>query len=161
MYNSKKWSYTCIARKNWSYTCITRKNMEWYIPIHSYTFHLFRRFWGKGFWKSIVCLAFVWPKKCGAMGRDCWNQKCYNLGFKFWQVRHDGPQWFKSKGMHVPQNHTFFWARQADWKVPQVTLLLMLSNHGPVLPQPQRLIEPLLYKLGPVITVLKDCLAAS
>ena len=120
MYNSKKTELYMYSPKKWSYTCITRKKMELYIPIHSYTFHLFRRFWGKGFWKSIVCLAFVWPKNCGPMGRECWNQKvhtCYNLGFKFWQVRHNGPQWFKSKGMHVPQNHTFFWARQADWKV--------------------------------------------
>ena len=47
--DKKKWSYTCITRKKWSYTCITRKNMELYIPIHSYTFHRSRRFWGKGF----------------------------------------------------------------------------------------------------------------
>ena len=26
MYNSKKWSYTCITRKKRSYTCIARKN---------------------------------------------------------------------------------------------------------------------------------------
>jgi hypothetical protein len=37
----------------------------------------------------------------------------------------------------------------------------MLPNHGLVLLQPQRLIEPLLYKLGSVITVLQGCLAAS
>ena len=43
----------------------------------------------------------------------------------------------------------------------KTTLLLMLSNHGLVLPQPQRPIEPLLYKLGSGITVLQGCLAAS
>ena len=66
--DKKKRSYTCITRKKWSYTCITRKNgvihvqpekmelymynskkMELHIPIHSYTSHLFRRFWGRGF----------------------------------------------------------------------------------------------------------------
>ena len=51
-------------------------------------------------------------------------------------------------------------AKQTE-KCPQVTLLLMLSNHGLVLPQPQRPIEPLLYKLGSGITVLQGCLAAS
>ena len=94
MYNSKKWSYTFL-----------------YIPI--------RRFWGKGFWKSMFFFCFCLTKKCGPMGRDCWNQTVhisYNLGFKIWQVRHNGPQWFKSKGMHLPQT-TLFWARQADWKV--------------------------------------------
>ena len=114
MYNSKKTELYMYSPKKME---LYMYNSKKHGVIHSYTFHLFRRFWGKGFWKSIVCLAFVWPKKCGPMGRDCWNQKCYNLGFKFWQVRHNGPQWFKSKGTHVPQNHTFFWARQADWKV--------------------------------------------
>ena len=52
MYNSKKMELYMY----------NSKKMELYIPIHSYTSHLFRRFWGRGFWKSIVCLAFVWPK---------------------------------------------------------------------------------------------------
>ena len=111
MYNSEK-----IVIQLYMYNS---KNMELYIPIHSYTFHLFGRFWGKCFWKPIVFLSFCLTKKCGPMGRDCRNQTVhtsYNLGFKIWQVQHNGPQWFKSKGMHVPQNHTF-WARQADWKV--------------------------------------------
>ena len=73
MYNSKKTELYMYNPKKWSYTCITRKKIELHILIHSYTSHLFRRFWGRGFWKSIVCLAFVWPKKCGPMGRDCWN----------------------------------------------------------------------------------------
>ena len=44
MYNSKKWSYTCITRKKWSYTCITRKKLSYTCitrkngVIHSYTF---------------------------------------------------------------------------------------------------------------------------
>ena len=55
----------------------------------------------------------------------------------------------------------FFGHAKQTEKCPQVTLLLMLSNHGLVLPQPQRPIEPLLYKLGSGITVLQGCLAAS
>ena len=167
--DKKTWSYTCITRKKWSYTCITRK-MEWYMynskkngVIHSYTFHRSRRFWGKGFWKSIVFFCFCLTKKCGPMGRDCWNQTVhisYNLGFKIWQVRHNGPQWFKSKGMHAPQT-TLFWARQADWKVSTGLTSADVAKSWPGLLQPQRLIEPLLYKLGSGITVLQGCLAAS
>ena len=59
---------------------------------------------------------------------------------------------------HKP--HLFGHAKQTE-KCPQVSLLLMLPNHGLVLLQPQRLIEPLLYKLGSGITVLQGCLAAS
>ena len=59
---------------------------------------------------------------------------------------------------HKP--HFFGHAKQTE-KCSQVSLLLMLPNHGLVLLQPQRLIEPLLYKLGSGITVLQGCLAAS
>ena len=133
--------------------------------IHSYTFHPFRRFWGKGFWKSIVFVGFCFTKKNAAPWAAIVEIKqftyVYNLGFKIWQARHNGPQWFISKGMHVPQTTLFFGHAKQPEKCPQVTLLLVLSNHGLLLLQPQRLIEPLLYTSGSVITVLKGCLAAS
>ena len=62
MYNSKKMELYMYNSKKMELYMYNSKKMELYIPIHSYTFHRSRRFWGKGFWKSIVFFAFVWPK---------------------------------------------------------------------------------------------------
>ena len=138
--------------------------MELYIPIHSYTSHLFRRFWGRGFWKSIVCLAFVWPKNAAPWAAIVEIKKFTHViiwDSNFGRCGTMGRSDSNRRGCTSHKTTLFFGHAKQTEKCPQVTLLLMLSNHGLVLPQPQRPIEPLLYNLGSVITVLKGCLAAS
>ena len=59
MYNSKKMELDMYNSKE----LYMYNSKELYIPVHSYTFHIFRRFWGKGFWKSIVFFGFCLTKK--------------------------------------------------------------------------------------------------
>ena len=102
---------------------------------------------------------------------------------------HNWPHWFKSKGMHVPQSLAAnFTGRnrpnpvvETEWNLLALLALKETRRRGSLkseleplieppceqFPQvwldwkPQQLIEPLLYKLGSVVTVLKGCLAAS
>ena len=102
-------------------------------------------------WAAIVEIkpftyVIIWDSKfgrCGTVGRSDSNRR----------------------GCTSYKTTLFFGHAKQTEKCPQVSLLLMLPNHGLVLLQPQRLIEPLLYNLGynigSVITVLKGCLAAS
>ena len=144
MYNSNKWSYTFV-----------------YIPIH---FILFAGFGAKVFWKSIVFLAFVWPKNAAPWAAIIEiKQFTYVIIWdsKFGRCGTMGRNRSNRRGCTSHKSTLFFGHAKQPEKCPQVTLLLVLLNHGLVLLQPQRLIEPLFYTSGSVITVLKGCLAAS
>ena len=149
----KKRSYTCITRKKWSYTFL-------YIPIHLIFFAGF----GAEVFESPQSVWRLFDQKNAAPWAAIVEIKKFThviiLDSNFGRCGTMGRSDSNRRGCTSHKPHFFGHAKQIE-KCPQVSLLLMLPNHGLVLLQPQRLIEPLLYKLGSVITVLQGCLAAS
>ena len=108
--------------------------MEFYIPIHSYTFHPFRMFWGKGFRKSIVFWLLFDPKNAAPWAAIfeikqftyviIWDSKCGRCGA---MGRSDSNR----RGC-TPHKTTLFLGTPSSLKSVHrsVTLLLVLSNHG-------------------------------